>query len=161
MSAHNKPLPVVRVRPVRAEDSEFIRLLRNDQETRRQFVTPEVTVEEHTPWFAKLLAGGFPGRILTVVEDTAGALVGTVRSDVQPDNFHFVSYIVAPEARGKGFGAVMVRQFIEQYLPNGQVVLLIRKGNIASEKIAEALGLKIFKEEPAKDPNDPPMREWR
>ncbi len=161
MSDSKKPLPVVRVRPVTAKDSEHIRLWRNDPETRRQFATPEVTVEEHAPWFAKLLAGGFPGRILTIVEDVAGTLVGSVRSDIRPDNFHFVSYIVAPEARGKGFGKVMVRQFIEQYLPSGQVVLLIKKGNIASEKIAEALGLKVFKEEPPQDPGSPPMREWR
>lgn len=151
------------IRPVTIEDAKILFDWRNDEETRRASGTTAPLVwEGHNEWLAKVVSGKVHGRSLFIVELEGGEPVGTVRSDDRNDGFTEVSYTVAPAWRGKGMGKRMVMQFVEKNLSGKRIAARIKKGaNPASERIARALGLHPFAEEPSDDPNEPPMVEWR
>ena len=73
-----------------------------------------------------------------------------MRTDILNDGAYELSWTVAPEARGKGIGKAMLVQFKQEVLPEARIVATIQDGNVASEKIAQALGLA--KAEPAEHP---------
>ena len=52
-----------------------------------------------------------------------------------------LSWTIAPEARGKGYGKAMVAAMVKQL--NGPLRAETTIGNIASEHIARAIGMKL------------------
>ena len=122
------------------DDAQLLFDWRNDIETRKQSRNTDSTSwENHLLWLAKSLK--MTTRKLYVAEHK-GVLVGTIRSDRNEDGTVELSWTVAPSHRGKGVGKAMVMQFVEQLHPEEKLIAIIRKGNISSEKIAEALGLR-------------------
>lgn len=129
------------LRPATLEDAGLLLAWRNDPETRRQSETyHELSITDHTEWLTKSLA--MPDRKLYIAENE-GTPVGTVRSDESEDGTVELSWTIAPSERGKGLGKIMVMQFAAEVHPGGTFLASIRKGNIASEKIAKALGLRV------------------
>ena len=135
------------LRPAAMADAEILLLWRNDPLTRKQFRNTEpVERVAHVVWLEKTLSGQISGRTL-VIAACEGVPVGAVRSDISEDGgFYEIYYTIAPEERGKGFGVLLVTQFVSQHLQGKKIRLEIKKGNVASEKIAQALGLSVYKE---------------
>jgi RimJ/RimL family protein N-acetyltransferase len=148
------------LRPATLKDAGRMFAWRNDPETRKQSQTEyELSMENHLEWLATSLA--MPGRKLYIAEHE-GAAVGTVRSDTGEDGTVELSWTVAPEERRKGFGKMMVMQFVKEMHPGAKFLASIRKGNIASEKIAQALGLHAAVPKfPDKEPIEHPLMLWR
>lgn len=147
-------------RPTTLKDAELLLAWRNDPETRRQSRTSdELSLVNHIAWLTTSLA--MPSRRLYIAEQD-GTPVGTVRSDKREDGTVELSWTVAPRERGKGFGKAMVTQFAREIHPGERLVASIKKGNVASEKIAEALGLQQAEPEfPEEAENDHSMMLWR
>ena len=136
---------MISFRKATIEDFSFLLRLRNDSATREYSRnTAKVSETEHRVWLLATLSN--PERFLYVAQN-ADTLVGTVRFDTLKDGFE-ISWTVAPEARGKGFGKQMVLQFAREMLSGKRLLAEVKRGNIASEKIAQALGLSPG---PAKD----------
>src|SRR3989344_6362215 len=153
----------LRIRPSNKDDARLLFDWRNDKDTRAMSGdTAPLVWERHLEWFTKVLSGGFPGRSIFIVENADERPVGMVRSDEREDGLTEVSYAVAPEWRGKGLGKRMVLQFAGEKLAGKKLAARIKKGvNPASEAIARSLGLESRSEIPAKNPDEPPMIEWR
>ena len=153
--------PQLHLRPATLEDAETLLVWRNDSETRRNSRTiDEVAWEGHIMWLQKTLSGAIPTRMLYIALHD-GTPVGTVRSDKGEDDMVELSWTIAPSARGKGFGKVMVTQFAAEIHPGKKLLASIRKGNIASEKIAQALGLHQAEPEFPDDADEYPLMLWR
>src|SRR3989344_1181800 len=126
------------IRPATLDDAECLFLWRNDEETRRNSInTDPVERESHVGWLTRSLTNS--ARKLYIVE-ADGIPAGTVRTDILNDGAYELSWTVAPEARGKGIGKAMLVQFKQEVLPEARIVATIQDGNVASEKIAQALG---------------------
>ncbi len=135
----------LQLRPATVDDAQRLFDWRNDEETRRNSITPEpVEWDGHVAWLQRSLDN--PARKIYIVEaDTLPS--GTVRADLIDDGAYELSWTVAPEARGKGVGKAMVMQFVKDVLSGARIIATVQDGNIGSEKIAQALGLS--KKEPA------------
>lgn len=149
------------LRPATMDDAKLLFDLRNDSLTRensRNRAEGEFPV--HLEWLEKSLQN--PARKLFIAEEN-GVPVGTVRADEDDDGYTEVSYTVAPEARGKGYGKQMVTQFAAEQLAGKKLKAEIKKGgNEASEGIARALGLSPVEERPSEDEGDPrPLVTWK
>lgn len=98
------------LRPVRYADAGLLWQWRNDPDTYQWFLADKpVSWDEHLVWFRTKLRQRSKTRIwlLTV----AGSAVGMVRYDKSEDNpmTAHVSYSVASEHRGKGYGTALLR----------------------------------------------------
>jgi len=134
------------LRPATMDDAKILFDWRNDPLTRQHsHNSGEVPWKSHLAWLQTSLAN--PARTLYVAESD-GTAVGTVRADLLEGGEYELSWTVAPEARGKGFGKQMVLQFAREMLSGKRLLAEVKRGNIASEKIAQALGLSPG---PAKD----------
>jgi len=116
---------------------------RNDLETRQSSHNTEVVNEEsHKKWLKSTLEN--TNRQLFVAMEQ-GVAVGTVRADYDSYSKDYVlSWTISPGARGKGIGKQMVKLLVDKL--DDKIRAEIRKGNIASVKIAEYAGL-LFKNE--------------
>ena len=114
---------------------------RNDPVTRAASHHTEVlSFESHAGWLDATLAN--PLRKLLLAEEQ-GTPVGTVRIDLRADGSALLSWSVAPEARGRGVATQMVSMAIQD-MPAGCVVRAeIKAGNVASVKVAEAVGMRM------------------
>lgn len=145
----------MKLRRATLDDAELLLSWRNDPESRKQSTQKEeISPENHLAWLIKSLS--MTDRKLYIAEHN-DLPVGTVRSDIHEDGTVELSWSVAPSQRGKGVGKAMVAQFVKEIHPTGKLIAVIRKGNSASEKIAQALGLhqkgaKFPEEDSAEDP---------
>lgn len=153
----------LRIRPCTKDDARLLFDWRNDEGTRAMSGdTSPLSWESHLEWFTIVFSGGFSGRSIYIVENAGGEPIGTVRSDLREDGFTEVSYTIAPEWRGKGFGKRMVLQFAKEHLASTKLAARIKKGvNPSSESIAAALGLRPTLKIERKNPSEPPIVEWR
>ncbi|MCH2182990.1 MAG: GNAT family N-acetyltransferase [Mariniblastus sp.] len=127
------------------QDAERLFIWRNDPLTRSESHDDSaLEPEAHRDWLRRAIDD--PHRSLWVVE-TGGEAVGTVRADREEDGW-LLSWTVAPEARGNGFGKRMVCQWVGQRVGqlDGRLRAEVRVGNKASARIAEAAGLNLAEE---------------
>ena len=136
----------VRLRPATIADAELLFVWRNDPLTRQQSLQTEpVVCENHLAWLENSLQN--PDRQLFIAEQAVSAaqtpvVLGTVRADRLAEVYE-LSWTVAPEQRGKGWGKKMVAALIAA-LPDGadyQAVVL--PTNPASERIVAGLGMAM------------------
>ena len=141
----------VRLRPATIADAELLFVWRNDPLTRQQSIHTEPVVwETHLTWLENSLQN--PDRQLFIAEQAVSAtqapvVLGTVRADKLAEVYE-LSWTVAPEQRGKGWGKKMVAALIA-VLPDGaayQAVVL--HTNPASERIAAGLGMALQSSSP-------------
>ncbi|MGZ4965951.1 MAG: GNAT family N-acetyltransferase [Limisphaerales bacterium] len=131
----------IKLRKATLEDANLLLHWRNDPSARRQFGNSnEVTWDEHVQWLKLTLQEKISDRILTIAEVADGRAVGTVRGDLKENGYYDLSYTVAPEWRGQGIGVAMATRFVSEYLSGKKVQCRVNEGNVASEKIAHALG---------------------
>lgn len=71
-----------------------------------------------------------------------GNAIGYIREDITEDG-NELSYLINPNEHGKGYGTLMMKEFLKD--KQGKFFLHIKKGNIASIKMAEKNGFKKIK----------------
>ena len=142
----------VRLRPATIADAQLLFAWRNDPLTRTQSIrTQPVEWESHLAWLAASLQN--PDRQLFIAEqalpvEQATDVLGTVRADKMDEEYE-LSWTVAPEQRGYGWGRKMVAALIDQ-LPAGvayQAVVL--NTNPVSQRIAAGLGMVVKSSSPS------------
>jgi L-amino acid N-acyltransferase YncA len=127
----------VSLRAVSMVDAMLLLGWRNDPVTRRASRnTDPVSWNEHKAWLTRVLVSS--DHVMRIAE-VAGAPVGVVRAARSGDEWE-LSWTVAPDARGRGFGSIMLKTFVAEL--DGRLAAVIRKNNPASAKIASAAGLK-------------------
>lgn len=132
----------LRLRPASLEDAELLLRWRNEPSTRDASLrTTPIGRDEHIAWLQASL--GDPKRRLLVAE-LRGIPVGTVRAD-REEAGHVLSWTVSPECRGYGVGKAMVRLLADAI--TGPIRAEIRRGNMASMRIAEAAGMGLVRED--------------
>ncbi len=121
------------IRPAQLSDAETLLRWRNDDLTRSMSKNADIVAwPDHLHWLTSRLARSEPNLFIA---ERDGIAVGMFRVDDGE-----ISYTVAPEARGKGYGLGMLRRAIELF---GPLRAEIFPRNVASIKIAERAGLKV------------------
>jgi RimJ/RimL family protein N-acetyltransferase len=127
----------LRLRPATVNDAQLLHVWRNDPQTRSASRnTSPISFSEHELWLSESLAS--PDRLMFIVEDVTATAVGLVRADRAADGWE-LSWMVAPGAHGRGIGSRMVLMFAANM--EGRISAVIRRGHVASERIAAAAGL--------------------
>lgn len=141
----------VRLRPATIADAELLFAWRNDPLTRAQSIHTEPVVwERHLAWLQASLQN--PDRQLFIAEqvlpaEQATVVLGTVRADKVAKAYE-LSWTVAPEQRGEGWGKKMVAALID-CLPAGAAYrAVVLNTNSASEQIAAGLGMVVKSSSP-------------
>ena len=133
---HNE-LKVV-IRPATEKDAEILLNWRNDPTTRIQSHSSEyIDKLGHIKWLKNSIDN--PDINLFIAE-VDGQPVGTSRADLDQDKFYQLSWTVSPNFRGQGLGKNIVKQMVGKFK---KCKAQIKKGNLASVKIADYAGLKL------------------
>lgn len=130
----------VKLRPVTWDDWALLLQWRNDPETRAQSVnTDEISEEIHKRWLKAKLESTPPHFYILLFE---GQPAGTIRADFNElfDAWE-LSWMLAPEARGKGLGKAMLKAIIP--LISGKLMARIKPENTASEKMTLYCGFRF------------------
>lgn len=147
------------LRPVTNRDSKMLFAWRNDEEARlNSRHTAPITREEHDTWLRRSFKS--TGRLFFIAE-LKDLPVGVVRADPREDGSFEISYTVAPEWRGHGIAKAMTQLFASAHLEGKRFVAVIKRGSVASEKVAEALGLSPIKLVPSDSSDSREFVEWR
>ncbi len=130
--------PVIELRSAEMTDAQLLFEWRNDPSARVQFLDPEpIKWDEHVAWLQDALVS--ESHLIRIAE-VSGTPVGTVRGQLVEGAWR-LSWSVAVSARGRGIASEMVRQLVD--LLEGPVFAEIKAGNVASNRIAERLGMKL------------------
>jgi RimJ/RimL family protein N-acetyltransferase len=106
---------------------------RNDPTTRKNsFETGEVSEQTHKLWFNDSLLN--PNRSIYILEDNS-IPVGSIRSDIHWNNQSVLSWSIAPDQRGKGYGTKILEIYLQD--KKGEFIAEIKPENIASIKMVE------------------------
>nr|WP_255426866.1 bifunctional UDP-2,4-diacetamido-2,4,6-trideoxy-beta-L-altropyranose hydrolase/GNAT family N-acetyltransferase [Pseudonocardia sp. C8] len=138
---HPLPGSALHARPATLDDAELLLAWRNDPETRRwSRSTAGIDLDTHRHWLARSLERD--DRLLLVVSDACGP-VGTVRWDRTEPGWE-VSITVAPERRGSGLAAPLLRageQALRAVTGRGTpVTAVVHTGNAASARLFTRAG---------------------
>ncbi len=151
---------IIMLRPATMNDSTILLQWRNDSETRRaSHNSKEIEQMEHIEWLFNLIDN--PDKKLYIAwekieespywhdEDQSEYYisivnpVGTVRIDYKMNkDYDELSWTVAPEARRRGIGKLIVKMVANQY-KDKLIKAEIKMDNIASIKIAEYIGMRF------------------
>ncbi len=131
----------LQLRPATMQDADCLFAWRNDPETRKaSHNTDEVLLQTHMEWLAGSLEN--PRRRLLVAEEN-GVPVGTVRADYSSGVWE-LSWIVAPDARGRGVAKTMVLEMASTI--DEPIRAEVKVGNQSSARIAKFAGMKLVDE---------------
>ena len=129
------------LRKVTLEDAELLLEWRNDLSTRNaSHNTEKVSLEAHIDWLSRSLQS--ESRKLFIY-NKCGVPSGTVRADFENSVWE-LSWTVSPSQRGKGIAKEMVLELSNIVGPNLRAE--VKKGNIASVRVAKFLGMRLEKE---------------
>lgn len=139
-----REFPELQLRPATLADALLLLAWRNDPVTRKNSRNQAVIAQDaHMAWVKTRL------HEIYIAEDK-GVPVGTVRAEKGKESTQ-LSWTIAPNVRGQGYGKAMVLKFVRENIPDHRITATIEEGNYASEAIASALGL--IKAEP-ENPQD-------
>ena len=115
---------------------------RNDPITRENsFETGEVSEQTHKLWFNDSLLN--PYRKIYILEDY-NTPVGSIRSDNVSTNQYILSWSIAPNQRGNGYGTKILELFLQD--KTGDFIAEIKPENIASIKMVQKNGFNQLDE---------------
>ena len=136
----------LKLRPATMADAALLLQWRNGADTRVNSRNSEpIDVGQHETWLSRILAS--PDHVVRIAE-AGGHPVGVVRADRTAQGWE-LSWTVAPKARGRGVGGGMLGVFVASL--DGRLTAVIRKGNLASSKIAAKVGLELTGSTPEDD----------
>ncbi|WP_029231888.1 GNAT family N-acetyltransferase [Butyrivibrio sp. VCB2006] len=128
----------MQLRRATMDDALDVLVWRNDETTRQNSFTQDlISQEDHLKWFKRKLED--ENCIMYILED--GTSVGSIRLDVT-DNIGEISYMIAPDKRGKGYGKKILK-LVEQTSEAGEIKSLVgfvNESNPASAKCFESNG---------------------
>ena len=128
----------IKLRPANMLDADQLLQWRNDEETiRYSHVNHPVSTKEHHNWMREVLKDN--DKLLYIAEENSIS-VGTARAFFN-GGVWIVSWTVAPEARGRGIGKMMVGLLLSEL--DGEVLAEIKTENLASINIVLNLGFKL------------------
>ncbi len=126
------------LRPMRAADAELLLAWRNDPAARAaSHSQAPVSPATHGAWVAATLASA-ERRVL--IAELDGLAVGMARLDREAAGQQ-LSWYLSAAARGKGLGRWMLAEVLLSV--SGPVRAEIKSGNLASVRIAEAVGFRL------------------
>jgi RimJ/RimL family protein N-acetyltransferase len=121
----------MQLRKATFDDWKILLDWRNDPTTRENsFKTEEIPEQTHKLWFNDSLLN--PNREIYILE-TNSTPVGTLRSDCYLSNEYALSWNIAPNYRGKGYGVKILELFLKG--KTGKFIAEIKPENIASIKM--------------------------
>ncbi|MDC1066107.1 UDP-2,4-diacetamido-2,4,6-trideoxy-beta-L-altropyranose hydrolase [Candidatus Pseudothioglobus singularis] len=137
----------LKTRLVSGDDEELLLRWSNDALVRKNaFNQKRISKKEHHSWFLNRLNN--PSFCLIfVIETFKGIPIGNVRFEFKND-FWEISFLLDPLVRGKNLSIKMVETSIKSFRElNSEADLIgrVKKNNLASKKIFEALGFEIDK----------------
>ena len=141
----------LRLREIEERDTGFIVRLRSDPEVYRYFVSPHrITREEHLNWYRDSYLFS-DDRIDWIAEDCDGNAVGVfgIKTGAE-DGTAEVSYILAPEAYGKGYAREAVEAIMGFTVEERRITCFtaeIHRDNQASIRFAEKCGFRAAGQE--------------
>lgn len=113
------------------DDWKIILDWRNDPTTRENsFNTEEVSELAHQQWFTNSLSN--KKRKIYILEDNLTP-VGSIRSDILDTGEYLLSWSIAPNQRGKGYGTKILKTYLKDR--TGEFIAEIKPENIASIKM--------------------------
>jgi RimJ/RimL family protein N-acetyltransferase len=135
-------MDVILFRAATSWDSGMLYEWRNDPETRANSRdTAHVDATAHARWFRRSQMN--PDRMICIAETgMAGVPVAVIRLDRRADNSFELSWTVAPEHRGKGYGTEVLKRFIAELPRPVRLYAEIKPSNLASLKMAERAGMQ-------------------
>lgn len=136
---------MIALRPFERSDAYPLWLWANDPTTRRASGDrAEIAWEDHRRWLEALLASDLAVGFLAMEHDRP---VGSIRFDTR-DRWATarLSYLIAPEARGRGLGGELLRLGCERLLavhPDAELEAQVRGDNEASARLFRRLGWRV------------------
>jgi RimJ/RimL family protein N-acetyltransferase len=125
------------LREAKFEDWEILLEWRNDSISRMNSFDQNIIDEKtHKDWLSRSLR--FSARKIYILEDPINGSLGTIRCDTSSDNTNTLSWNINPKERGKGYGTLILKMFLEN--TSGEFLAEIKDSNIASIKLAEKNG---------------------
>lgn len=120
------------------DDAKVLFLWRNDPLTRKNSINQgEILWEDHVRWFEKKLSD--KSYIFLIAEDGENK-IGLARANKDDDGFWELSWQIAPDQRGKGYGKEMVTKAVSYFSGlEMKTKAQVKKDNLPSIKIAESL----------------------
>jgi len=134
----------MKLRRATADDAKVLLDWRNDPATRAaSFQEQPITMEAHLTWLVDYLKPEEDSKHLFVAE-ADGLLVGTGRID--HDDLAWLSWTVASDHRGKGYGKRLVQALKQQAheLGYNSVGAKIRERNVLSQHLAYCADIRII-----------------
>ena len=129
------------LRIAQISDAKMILEWRNDPDTRNNSFSRElISNEDHVKWLEKKLLED-SCRLYICCDGQEN--VGQIRIDVR-ENIGEVSYMVAPECRGKGYGTKILELAENEAKDLNTLIGFVKKSNIASAKCFEKNGYVKF-----------------
>lgn len=131
------------LRPAQVNDMLLLFQWANDETVRKNaFHTEKITLEEHSKWFTNLLQDDNQRQYLLISDKEP---VGQIRISLEGYT-GIISYSIAPEKRGLGYGKAMIRllqQQVEKEVPHIKtLVAKVKPSNISSVHCFKQNGFK-------------------
>lgn len=115
---------------------------RNDPLTRNNsFKQDKISEQTHKVWFTNSLSN--IDREIYILENNL-IPVGSIRSDKNSANEYILSWNIAPDQRGKGYGTKILEMFLQNKI--GKFIAEIKPENIASIKMVQNNGFEKLDE---------------
>ena len=106
------PSQAITLRPASESDASLLLTWANDPVTRAAGFAPRpITPDEHRAWLASRLLSTSSRLLIGTIGDTP---VGQVRLDREPNGRVEVGISIAPEARGRGVGGMLLRSALDE-----------------------------------------------
>ena len=133
-------LSKVYLREATMDDKDLLFEWTNDPVVRSEsFHSEEISYEEHSKWFDRIMSDENELQFVLVSGDED---IGQARLTIEDGNA-VVSYSIAPDNRGQGFGTEVIRLLQEEARKNSRIhrlVAQVKSSNIASMKCFEKSG---------------------
>lgn len=127
----------MKLRLAKYEDWKTLLEWRNDPITRLNSFNQDILEEKkHIEWFSKSLK--LKERKIFIMEDENKIPIGTIRADEIEQGVYILSWNIAQEQRGYGYGKMLLELFFKNN--KGKFIAEIKPQNIPSVKIAESNG---------------------
>lgn len=133
---------MVQIRDVTDADRQLLWEWANDPAVRAAaFHTDPISWEDHVVWFSRKRAD--PRCTMYIIMSERGQALGQVRFDLQADGTADVDLSVAPQHRGRGYGAAALRHACRHLFegrPVRRVMARVKPENAASLRTFEQAG---------------------
>lgn len=128
------------LRKANLQDSKMIFNWRNEPDVRiNSLHTERIMYDTHLKWFQKRLLSNESHIYICMKGETP---IGQIRIDYE-ENKGEISYSIASEYRGKGYGKNMLELLEDKEREQGRIEILfgiVKRNNLASQKCFEKLG---------------------